>query len=36
VTLMRVVRGIYRVLVGSPVGKSHWEDLRIGGRITIR
>jgi hypothetical protein len=29
-------RGVYRVLVGRPEGKNHWEDLGIGGRITLR
>jgi len=27
-------RGVYRVLVGSPKGKRHWEDLGIDGSIT--
>jgi hypothetical protein len=29
-------RGVYGVLVGSPKGRDHWEDLGIGGRITLR
>jgi hypothetical protein len=29
-------RGVYRVLVGRPEGKRHWEDLGVGGRITLR
>jgi hypothetical protein len=29
-------RGAYRVLVGRPEGKNHWEDLGVGGRITLR
>jgi hypothetical protein len=29
-------RGIYRVLVGRPEGENHWEDLGVGGRITLR
>jgi hypothetical protein len=29
-------RGVYRVLVGRPEGKNHWEDLGVGGRITLR
>jgi hypothetical protein len=29
-------RIIYRVLVGRPEGKRHWEDLGVGGRITLR
>jgi hypothetical protein len=29
-------RDVYRVLVGRPEGKSHWEDLGVGGRITLR
>jgi hypothetical protein len=28
-------RGVYKVLVGRPEGKNHWEDLGIGGRITL-
>jgi hypothetical protein len=28
-------RGVYRVLVGRPKGKNYWEDLGIGGRITL-
>jgi hypothetical protein len=27
-------RGAYRVLVGRP--KDHWEDLGVGGRITLK
>jgi hypothetical protein len=29
-------RGVHRVLVGRPEGKNHWEDLGVGGRITLR
>jgi hypothetical protein len=29
-------RGAYRVLVGRPEGKNHWEDLGVGGRIALR
>jgi hypothetical protein len=29
-------RGVYRVLIGGPGEKSHWEDLGVGGRITLR
>jgi hypothetical protein len=29
-------RGVYRVFVGRPEGKNHWEDLGVGGRITLR
>jgi hypothetical protein len=29
-------RGVYGVLVGSPKGRDHWEDLGVGGRITLR
>jgi hypothetical protein len=28
-------RGVYRVLVGRPKGENHWEDLGVGGRITL-
>jgi hypothetical protein len=29
-------RGAYRVLVGRPKGKNHWEDLGVGGKITLK
>jgi hypothetical protein len=29
-------RGVYRVLVGRPKARDHWEDLGIGGRITLK
>ena len=29
-------RGVHRVLVGKPEGKSHWEDLDVDGRIILR
>jgi hypothetical protein len=29
-------RGVYRVLVGRPEGRDHWEDLGVGGRIKLR
>jgi hypothetical protein len=29
-------RGVYRVLVGKPEGKKPWEELGVGGRITLR
>jgi hypothetical protein len=28
-------RGVYRLLVGRPEGKIHWEDLGVGGRISL-
>jgi hypothetical protein len=28
-------RGVYRVLVGRPEGRGHWEDLGVGGRTTL-
>ena len=28
-------RGVYRVLVGKPEGRSHWEDLGVDGRIIL-
>jgi hypothetical protein len=28
-------RGVYRVLVGSPKVRDHWEDLGVGGRIAL-
>jgi hypothetical protein len=36
VARMGEVRGIYRVWVGRPEGKDRWEDLGVGGRITLR
>jgi hypothetical protein len=35
-TCMGEGRSVYRVLVGRREGKDHWEDLGIGGRITLR
>jgi hypothetical protein len=29
-------RGVYGVLVGGPKVKLHWEDLSIGGMVTLR
>jgi hypothetical protein len=29
-------RGVYRVLVGKPEGKIHWEDQDVDGRIILR
>jgi hypothetical protein len=29
-------RGVYGVLVGTPKVRDHWEDVSIGGRITLR
>jgi hypothetical protein len=29
-------RGVYRLLVGGPKVRDHWEDLGVGGRITFR
>jgi len=29
-------KGVHRVLVGKPVGKSHWGDPDIDGRIILR
>jgi hypothetical protein len=29
-------RGVYRVLVGNPEGKSHLEDPGVDGRIILR
>jgi hypothetical protein len=28
-------RDVYRVLVGRPEGKNHWEDVGVGGMIII-
>jgi hypothetical protein len=29
-------RGVRRLLVGKPEGKSHWEDPDVDGRIILR
>jgi len=29
-------KSVYRVLIGRPKVKDHWEDLGVGGRITLR
>jgi hypothetical protein len=29
-------RGVYRVLVGKPEGKSHWGDPGVDGRVILR
>jgi hypothetical protein len=29
-------RGVYRVWLGGPKARDHWEDLGVGGRITLR
>jgi hypothetical protein len=36
VVLMGKGRGVYRVLVGKPEGKSHWGDPDVDGRIILR
>jgi hypothetical protein len=28
-------RDVYRVLIGSPKVRDHWEDLGVSGRITL-
>jgi hypothetical protein len=33
---MREERGVHRVLVGKPEGKSHWGDPDVDGRIILR
>jgi hypothetical protein len=35
VALVGEGRGVYRVLVGRPKGRDHWEDLGIGEMITL-
>jgi hypothetical protein len=35
VTSMGEGRGVYRLLVGGPKVRSHWEDLGVGGKITL-
>jgi hypothetical protein len=29
-------RGVYRVFVGRPEARDHWEDLGVGGKISLR
>jgi hypothetical protein len=29
-------RGVYRLLLGGPKARDHWENLGVGGRITLR
>jgi hypothetical protein len=29
-------RGVYRFWLGGPKARDHWEDLGVGGRITLR
>jgi hypothetical protein len=29
-------RSVYRALVGRPKVRDHWEELDVGGRITLR
>jgi hypothetical protein len=36
VACMEERRSVSRVLVGRSKGKNHWEDVGIGGRITLR
>jgi hypothetical protein len=36
VARMEERRGVYRVWLGGPKGGDHWEDLGVGGRITLR
>jgi hypothetical protein len=35
VARMEEGRGVYRVLVRRPEARDHWEDLGVGGRITL-
>jgi hypothetical protein len=36
VALMGEVRNMYRVLVGKPDGKNHWEEQGVDGGIILR
>jgi hypothetical protein len=36
VARMGKTRGVYSVRIGGPKGREHWEDLVVGGRITLR
>jgi hypothetical protein len=36
VAVMGKGRGVYRVMVGKPEGKSHWGDPGVDGRIILR
>jgi hypothetical protein len=33
---MNEVGDVYRILFGSPNIKDHWEDLGVGGKITLK
>jgi hypothetical protein len=33
---MREKRNVYRLLIGKPEGRGHWEDQGVGGEITLR
>jgi hypothetical protein len=33
---MREWRGVYRIWLECPKGRDHWEDLGVGGKITLR
>jgi hypothetical protein len=33
---MRTGRGIYRVWLGELKARDHWEDIGVGGKITLR
>jgi hypothetical protein len=35
VTRMWEGRGVYRIFVRKPEGKNQWQDLGVGGRITL-
>jgi hypothetical protein len=34
--ILREKRNAYRILVGKPVGKSHWEDQDVGGWTILK
>jgi len=36
VARMEEGRGVYRVLVGKPEGKAHWDDPDVDGKIILR
>jgi hypothetical protein len=36
VARMREGRGVYRVFLGGPKARDHWEDLGVGGSIILR
>jgi hypothetical protein len=34
--LIYIKKNAFRILVGKPEGKDHWEDLGVSGRIILK